>query len=557
MPSTESPEEFRIPPPKAKTLYTTKELENILRQHSRNEPTFNNESCNLLTEDSEYEEISQPYNSITQTTSFDKIGKFADNITSPQFTRVTVVNLKPSYNLCDRVDVNIEARDSLNRTKTYGGDMFRVKLFTKKPYSAVNAYQILDFDNGTYLARFRVLWVGVIGLQVILVHPVEAIPFFAPTLNGSRAHLQLFYGQFMARDTKGRKHSETTTCTLTERDEPSCNLSKTDTYAPWYCSAPKSAYLNCSHWKIHKTDKKGSATSLKPLFDQFGMDVLKRTKTVVYLSNRVINVPSREKSDYQHYAQFMNKSLPYCSANGPPPLKTNGYFYEARWYPFDCTVPRFTSQETLQCLQGKTIHFFGDSTGGQIFSVLKNMLKCQSVDLTPPRKTSRLEYECRVDNITLHYTFHGLPIIGSATLNVHQIQYAATEIDNIVGGPDDFIFLSYWAHFAMTGTKFYEHRITLVKEAIYRLLDRSPGTKIFMKGANTRGYSASMGIILSSDWHALQLEKTLRSCFQNDTEIGFIDSWDITQVQPNADNVHPKTSIVSHFVDRFLTYVCK
>lgn len=96
--------------------------------------------------------------------------------------------------------------------------MFRVKLFTKKPYSAVNAYQLLDFDNGTYLARFRVLWVGVIGLQVLLVHPAEAIPLFAPTLNGSRAHLQLFQGGFIARDTKGRKHSETTTCTLTERD---------------------------------------------------------------------------------------------------------------------------------------------------------------------------------------------------------------------------------------------------------------------------------------------------------------------------------------------------
>ncbi|KAJ8027379.1 NXPE family member 4 [Holothuria leucospilota] len=490
-------------------------------------------------------------------TSIDVVGKFTDNITSPEYTRVTILNPKSTYNLCDRVAVRIEARDSLNRTKTYGGDMFRVKLFTQKPYSAVNPDNIFDYNNGTYLALFRILWEGYIDVQVMLVHPAEVIPLFSPTLNGSRAHTRLFFGGFIAQDENGKKHSETTTCTITKREEPFCNLSQTQTYVPYYCSAPKDKYLNCSHWTIHRTDKAGTPKMLEPLFDEVAKEVLNRTKKVIYRSDHLITVPAKVNSSFQHYSQLKNDSLRYCTANGPPPIRANGYFFQDRWYPFDCAVHRFATEEIRACLKGRTIYFYGDSTGVQIFSHLKSRLKCQTVDLPPPRKTSNHEQRCMINNITLHSTFHGLPVIGSTTIKVQNIHYAALEIDNIVGGPNVIIFLSYWAHFSMAGTKFYEKRITLVKEAIYRLLDRSPETKVVMKGTNTRGYSGSMVNILSSDWHSFYLEKTLRKCFQNDTNFGFIDSWDITQVQPYSDNVHPRNSIVGTYVDLFMTYICK
>lgn len=131
---------------------------------------------------------------------------------------MAVLNPKPTYSLCDRVIVQIEARDSLNRIKSYGGDMFRVKLFSKKPYAAVNADRFVDLNNGTYLAFFPILWEGDIGLQVMLVHPAEAIPLFAPTLNGSRAHMQTFLGGFKSTDKNGNIHQESTTCTVTERE---------------------------------------------------------------------------------------------------------------------------------------------------------------------------------------------------------------------------------------------------------------------------------------------------------------------------------------------------
>ncbi|KAJ8027372.1 NXPE family member 3 [Holothuria leucospilota] len=557
IPSTETPRSLKLPPPKnvvVGTSYFANDL-NLGTNASRSEePTFYFDRCDLNNRDLFPTEISQS----KLVKSFTKLGKLIENITSPDHTKVTVLNRKTKYSLCDRVIVKIEARDTLNRTKSYGGDIFRVKLFRKKPYAAVNADRFVDLNNGTYLAFFPILWEGYIDLQVMLVHPAEAIPLFAPTLNGSRAHMQTFLGGFESTDKNGNIHQESTICTITEREvEPFCNFSDTKTYVPWYCSAPRDEHLNCTHWTTHRTDMKGIKATLQTLIDKTGEELLRRSKTVVFRSNQLLVVPPQKKGVVQHYAQFRAGELPSCVRQGPPFLRTNGYFYDTEWFPFDCKIKKFTANDTLQCLKGKTIHFFGDSTSRQLYSFLKAQLNCKDIELEPPRLSSNFEKRCRIDNVTLHFSFHGLPIMGSTTNNVSGIKCASNEIDNIVGGPDYVIFLSLWAHFAMAGLDFYQKRIMSVKEAIQRLLVRSPGTTVLMKGANTRNYSVKQFILMSSDWEALQLEKTLRYLYKNDTFVGYIDTWDVTQVQPYADNIHPKAAVIANFVNNLLTYVCE
>lgn len=154
-----------------------------------------------------------------------------DEVTSATFTRVTLLTNKSVYHMCDRVSVLIEARDSLNRTKQHGGDMFRLKLFSSKPYAAVNAHTFIDFRNGTYLAVFRLLWEGQVGLSVVLAHPAEAIPLFVPTLQGKRKYKELFKGGFSTIDVNGTRHRETTTCSVFERKvRPLCRSDCTEIY---------------------------------------------------------------------------------------------------------------------------------------------------------------------------------------------------------------------------------------------------------------------------------------------------------------------------------------
>ncbi|PIK51524.1 putative NXPE family member 3-like isoform X2 [Apostichopus japonicus] len=438
--------------------------------------------------------------------------------------------------------------DSLNRSKSYGGDMFRVKLFSGKPYAAVNADHLIDFQNGTYLAIFRILWEGQIDLQVLLVHPAEAISLFLPTIKGGRSVKALYKGGFETKDDTGKMHQE----------KPFCNFSDNQIYAPWFCSSPKDNLLNCSHWKTHATDKAAIQKLLQAELDQTAEEILKRSKSLVYRSKGLITVQQRDNSTTAHYAEIAGSMLPYCKPEGPPPIKTNGYFFQNIWYPLNCRIKHFSKEDILECLNGKTVRIFGDSTSRQVYEVLQKFLKCKSIPLDPPRNSSRLDCRCRINNVTLHFQFHGLPTKGSNVSPISGIHYAANDIDRLEGGPGTIIFLSYWAHFTMTGMDFYKKRLESVRDALDRLLARSPpGTKIYMKGANTRNYSVKTYQLISSDWIALQFEFVLRELYKDYKEFGFIDTWDITQVQPFPDNVHPKAPIISNYIDRLMTYTCE
>ncbi|KAJ8027381.1 NXPE family member 4 [Holothuria leucospilota] len=133
-------------------------------------------------------------------------------ITSPYTTKVTLVNPKTYYHVGEQVKIVIEARDDLNRTKLFGGDMFRVKLCSENPYAAVGADSFVDHHNGTYSASFPLLWKGNVSIKVMLSHPAEAIPLLRPTLNGSRAYLEQFSGDFETKGKNGTSFKENTPC---------------------------------------------------------------------------------------------------------------------------------------------------------------------------------------------------------------------------------------------------------------------------------------------------------------------------------------------------------
>ncbi|PIK61736.1 hypothetical protein BSL78_01290 [Apostichopus japonicus] len=112
----------------------------------------------------------------------------------------------------DRIIIRIEAMDNLNRPKLYGEDFFRIKLFSRVPYAAVIADKFVDYRNGTYLASFPLLWEGFMNIEVLLVHPAEAIPLFSPSLDGQRSYAHNYVGEFEMIDDAGVKRAENVDC---------------------------------------------------------------------------------------------------------------------------------------------------------------------------------------------------------------------------------------------------------------------------------------------------------------------------------------------------------
>ncbi|KAJ8033079.1 NXPE family member 3 [Holothuria leucospilota] len=240
-------------------------------------------------------------------------------------------------------------------------------------------------------------------------------------------------------------------------------------------------------------------------------------------------------------------SFPYCSAVHPPKsIQTSGYILQNKWQPFNCSVKKFNADNIESCLRGKTMHLYGDSTARQMFYYLRDNITCNSKE----------PFLCVGNETTVHFKFHGLPVRGKSVVDAKKIRYIAEEIDDLKGGPGVVIILSVWAHFGLPKGTFYRDRLIAIKQAVERLWIRSPETRVVIRSANTREHSIKGFILISSDWIALQGEKTLRSVFGGDDRFLFLDVWDLTLVQQPKDQIHPSEPTLTQMMDYLLTLLC-
>ena len=79
------------------------------------------------------------------------------------------------YFLCDSLEVNIVARDIRNQIKVYGGDYFWIWIASKEEQASAAADEIIDYQNGSYTAKFKLHWSGKVHIGVLLVHSREAV----------------------------------------------------------------------------------------------------------------------------------------------------------------------------------------------------------------------------------------------------------------------------------------------------------------------------------------------------------------------------------------------
>ncbi|KAL1281354.1 hypothetical protein QQF64_000157 [Cirrhinus molitorella] len=79
--------------------------------------------------------------------------------TSPVHSSFSIVGLKESYKVGEKISVTITARDHNKNQKRYGGDFFKAKLFNSKLKASVYG-EVVDHRNGTYSVAFLLLWEG-------------------------------------------------------------------------------------------------------------------------------------------------------------------------------------------------------------------------------------------------------------------------------------------------------------------------------------------------------------------------------------------------------------
>ncbi|PIK57140.1 hypothetical protein BSL78_05958, partial [Apostichopus japonicus] len=338
--------------------------------------------------------------------------------TDYQTSVVEIINPQKYYNICDNIAIRIQARGANGSMKAYGGDYFRIKLFTEKPgYSAVGPDYFFDYENGTYVALFTLRWTGTVRVYAKLVHPSEAVEILNRTTEGSASTVFTFHGEFKTQASDGKNHSEIVICGVAPFEPPMCNVSATQTHGPWFCMYPKNKKLSCKDWTTISMNP-NSRKQLEGTLSTQELAVFRRTKvhlnTTLLPSIEVRGTPPNETN------------LPTCNLPSvPPTIQTNGYFYNNSWRPLNCRVNHFEDNDIGTCLQGKSIHIYGDSTGRQMYDYLQASSRCVSSQNHPYMKS------CEKDNLSMQFRFHGPPVRGRQVIPVKTLRYVAEQIDDL------------------------------------------------------------------------------------------------------------------------------
>ncbi|XP_031694178.1 NXPE family member 3-like isoform X2 [Anarrhichthys ocellatus] len=420
------------------------------------------------------------------------------------------------------------------RPKKSGGDFLLASLHNRNLEAGV-AGQVVDHLNGSYSAVFSLLWEGDAQVEVTLVHPGEAISVLK-RLNREQPN-RIYYKSLFHSGSL----SETTLCNVCLRptQQPLCNYTDLRTGEPWFCSKPKN--LSCdariNHYEGGYKEKVLNSNEEKLFQSDVNMKVYIRASGPA----NVTVLPQKE-------GQRQVKSSTVTS--GP-----SGYYYQGAWRALGrTTVREFSASAISQCLKGKVVHMYGDSTIRQWYEFLNAALPgLEEFDLHNPKRTGphmSLDY---ANNILMTYRSHGPPI-HFPPMDIRVLHYIANELDGLVGEPNIVVVFTIWAHFGPFPMEIYIRRLQSIRRAVVRLLDKTPGTLVVIRTANPKALTLDVTINYS-DWYSLQRDKVLRAMFKG-LNVHLIDAWEMTLAHHLPHNLHPPPPIIRNMINHLLSYIC-
>ncbi|XP_075932191.1 NXPE family member 3-like [Anarhichas minor] len=438
------------------------------------------------------------------------------------------------WHVGDQLEVMILTSDFQGRPKKSGGDFLFARLHNRKLEAGVVG-QVVDHLNGSYSAVFSLLWEGDAQVEVTLVHSGEAISVLN-RLNREQPYRMKYMSLF-----RSGSLSETTLCDVCLRptQQPLCNYTDLRTGEPWFCYKPEN--LSCdariNHYMGGGKENLVNANEEKLFRSGVNLKVYIRASGPA----NVTVLPQKE-------GQLKEKSSTVTS--GP-----SGYYYQGVWRALGgTTVREFSASAISQCLKGKVIYIYGDSTIRQWFEFFDATLPgLKNFDLHSLKRTGPYMSLDYANNIFMTYRCHGPPIQYNP-ISTRELRYIANELDDLVGGPNTLVALGIWAHFGSFPMEIYIRRLQSIRRAVVRLLDRAPGTLVFIRTGNPK-YLNLFFSLTNSDWHSLQHGKVLRAMFKG-LNVHLIDAWEMTLAHHLPHNIHPTRPIIRNMINQVLSSIC-
>ncbi|RVE56258.1 hypothetical protein OJAV_G00219310 [Oryzias javanicus] len=433
----------------------------------------------------------------------------------------------------DELEVLIQIYNFRGKPKKSGGDVLLARLHSPSLLAGV-AGKVVDHLNGSYSALFPLLWEGNVQVEVILVHSSEAVTVLQQ-VSRSQPYRIYFRSLFQSGPL-----TEITICNV-NIDAPQqtlCNYTDLQTGEPWFCYKPKK--LSCDNRVSHAMG--GFKKNIKPQEEKLFQSGI----------NLKVSIPPSSRYNISVLPRVEDQT------KGTSDMRKNpsGYYYHGVWRPLDGTkLQQFNSSKAAsQCLRGKVLHLFGDSTIRQWFEYfISSFPDLKKFDLHTSKQAGPFIALNYTNNIMVTYRCHGPPI-RFANVPVAQLRYIANELDHISGGPNTVVVIGIWSHFSTFSVDVYIRRLQSIHKAVVRLLSRAPDTLVVIRTANPKALTV-YETLTNSDWYSMQRDKLLREVFKG-LNVRLVDSWDMVLAHHLPHNLHPQPPIIKNMIDLLLSYIC-
>ncbi|XP_067897010.1 NXPE family member 3-like isoform X2 [Heterodontus francisci] len=454
----------------------------------------------------------------------------------PSHVRFVILNFAKTFCVGDQLQVMLQMNDFEGHPKQYGGDYLQARIHTPA-LKAGSAGTVIDNQNGSYLINFNLSWPGKVEVSVSLVHPSEGVQALQ-RLREEWPGRVYFKSTFKSGDT-----SETTVCNLClPQTKPLCNFTDLRTGEPWFCYKPEK--LPCSARINHMMGGYEQKLLIGEEGHYFQSEVNIK-KSILPRGPDYVTVESSPRA-----GTGLGKCIP-----GKPVLSPSGFYYQDRWVSTTCKVRHFdTPADVTDCLHGKKVYIFGDSTIRQWFEYLTGFVPgLKTFDLGNTKNTGP-HLALDMDNmIKVEYYAHGKPI-RIAPISSQDLPFIANKLDDIKGGKSTVIAFTIWCHFNTFPVESYIRRLQNIRRSVLRLLDRSPDTLVVIKTANVQALPRQVSFY-NSDWYSYQLDLVLRKMFEG-MNVVFVDAWEMTLAHYLPHELHPQRVIIKNEIDVFFSYVC-
>ncbi|XP_063761262.1 NXPE family member 3-like isoform X2 [Eleginops maclovinus] len=437
------------------------------------------------------------------------------------------------WHVGDQLEVKIVISDFKGHPKKSGGDLLFARLHNLKLGAGV-AGKVEDHLNGSYSAVFPLLWEGDAQVEVTLVHSSEAITVLN-RLTSEQPDRVFFKSMF-----RSGSRSQTTICNVCLRptQQPLCDLTDHRTGDPWFCYKPNN--MSCDTRITHKMG--GYKQNIKRWEDKL-FQVRVNLKVHIRASGPAgVTVLPKKKGQPE-----VKRSIVKSTASG--------YYYQGLWRPLDGTkVRQFNNASAItQCLKGKMVHLYGDSTIRQWFEFLNAALPdLKEFNLVSSKQTGPFMALDYANKIKVTFRCHGPPIRFGVPIG--ELRYIANELKDLTGGPNTVIVFGIWSHLGTFPIEVYIRRLQRIRSEVVRLLDRAPETLIIIRTANPKALWL-YETITNSDWFSLQRDQVLRAIFKG-LNVHLIDAWEMVLAHILPNSLHPQPPIIKNMVDVLLSYTC-